>query len=573
MNAPDAETQLRAHQLFDQSQRESNIATDRVFAVLMIFQWIAALAAAFFLSPRTWTADHPSVHPHIWWAMGLGGLLSSFPVALAVFRPGSELTRLTVAFAQAAYSGLLIHLTGGRIETHFHVFGSLAFLAAYRDLRVIGIATGVVAVDHFVRGVWFPASVFGVDSTSNYRWLEHAGWVVFEDVFLVVVIQRGVRDARLSALRHATIEHSHSQIESQVRARTSELVEANRKANEALQAKTDFLRNMSHEIRTPMNAILGFAEHLSEGSLPPASREDAVSAIHRNGAHLLGLINNILDVSTFQAGTLTVDRSPTDAARLVREVCVLLQPQAEQQRLTLTCKVVEPFPRTVNTDPVRLRQILLGLIGNAIKFTQRGSVTVTAACITAENGVPRLRIDVADTGIGMTPEQTDGIFLPFSQADASTTRTYGGAGLGLTVALGLARALSGGITVESTSGKGSTFTVNIDAGSVDFGATKAPAAPTPATAPTPRLDGLRILLAEDGPDNQRLIRHHLTKAGASVIVAGNGRLALEAVGRSVQPFDIILMDMQMPQLDGYNATMLLRTTGARCPLSRLPLTP
>jgi len=176
----------------------------------MVVQWLAAIAAALLLSPLTWAGGQSWVHPHVWWAVCLGGLLTAMPVTLTLLRPGAFVTRAVIAVAQCGFSALLIHLTGGRIETHFHVFGSLAFLAAYRDFRVLGLATLVVAVDHFVRGVWYPGSVFGVATASPYRWMEHAGWVVFEDIFLFFSIRRGLRETRLAAQRQAVVEGATS---------------------------------------------------------------------------------------------------------------------------------------------------------------------------------------------------------------------------------------------------------------------------------------------------------------------------------------------------------------------------
>src|SRR4051812_47546229 len=183
-----ADALRRSHQLAMWRQ------TDRMFAILLAIQWLAGVAMALWLSPRTWAGLDNYVHPHVWAAVILGGFIAAFPIALAVFRPGETLTRMTIATAQMLHSALLIHLSGGRIETHFHVFGSLAFLSFYRDWRVLVPATVVVALDHMLRGIFLPASVFGIASASEWRWVEHAGWVIFEDVFLVTACLRNTRE-------------------------------------------------------------------------------------------------------------------------------------------------------------------------------------------------------------------------------------------------------------------------------------------------------------------------------------------------------------------------------------------
>ncbi|HZW06527.1 MAG TPA: ATP-binding protein, partial [Phycisphaerales bacterium] len=433
MNDPSPEIQLRAREHFERAQQASNAFTDRLFSVLMLVQWAGAVGAALWFSPATWEGARSSVHPHVWWALGLGGVLALMPVTLTLLRPGSLATRLVIAAAQSCFSALLIHLTGGRIETHFHVFGSLAFLAFYRDVRVVAFATLFVAADHFIRGVWFPASVFGVATSSPYRWIEHAGWVVFEDIILVLSIHRGLKEARLASERLAVVEHSHLRVEQEVQARTAELVAANAAATQAVRVKGEFLTNMSHEIRTPMGAIIGYADLLLDPTQSPSDRVDAVQTIRRNGAHLLTVINDILDVSKIEAGKLTVERIPTDAAQILEEVCSLMQVTADEKDLPLRHTVSGPFPVTVQTDPVRLRQVLLNLVGNALKFTKEGGVTIAASFMHGPH--PALRFDVTDTGIGMTPEQAAKLFQPFTQADASTTRRFGGTGLGLTIAL------------------------------------------------------------------------------------------------------------------------------------------
>jgi CheY-like chemotaxis protein len=307
-----------------------------------------------------------------------------------------------------------------------------------------------------------------------------------------------------------------------------------------------------------------------------------VAVIKRNGEHLLGLIGDILDLSKIEAGKLQVEPARFSPVQVVTEVVSLMSAQADAKRLTLKMELAGPVPDIVLTDPLLLRQILVNLVGNAIKFTSEGEICVTARMI-FDSGPPRLCFDVADMGIGMTEEQMDKLFQPFSQADCSSTRNYGGTGLGLCISKRLAEALGGNIEVRSELGKGSTFIVTIDPGPAEeiqmIDDTRKlavePNPPTPTSQPTNAckvaLHG-RILLVEDSLDNQRLISYVLGKAGGNVTAVENGQLAVDfalAAQNTDEPFDVILMDIQMPVLDGYEATRELRKRGYSGPIIAL----
>ncbi len=359
--------------------------------------------------------------------------------------------------------------------------------------------------------------------------------------------------------------------------KANELETARASAETANRAKTDFLANMSHEIRTPMTSILGYTEILlEEGEQVEGDRRvEMLDTIKRNGNHLLAVINDILDLSKIEAGSMTMEAVTTDPLVLMEDVEELMRERARSKGLKLIVSQDGCIPNAIKTDPTRLKQILVNLIGNAIKFTTDGSVTLTAKW---DSGLAnQLVFDVTDTGIGMTQEQIGTLFRPFSQADSSTTRNFGGTGLGLTISRRLAKALGGNVTVHSSElGVGTTFRATIDAGEVNedlAGDGKNETKPTNTGSVDGKLPaGTRILLAEDSVDSQRLIEFVLKKAGADVTIVENGKLAHEDALAQLSegnPYDLILMDMQMPVMDGVEATRALRAAGYQLPIVAL----
>ncbi|MBL8761161.1 MAG: response regulator [Phycisphaerae bacterium] len=343
-----------------------------------------------------------------------------------------------------------------------------------------------------------------------------------------------------------------------------EIERARAAAEEANRAKSSFLANMSHEIRTPLNAILGFANLLADGAATPAEQREYAETIRSSSDHLLTMINDVLDLSSLEAGNMPVERTDVDVARLVRDAAAMLEPRAVGKGIAMTCQT--PAGRVlIKSDPIRLRQVLLNLIGNAVKFTELGGVTVSLTSSDLPPDRKRITVEIADTGIGISPEKLPTIFNPFNQSDSSLTRRFGGSGLGLAISDRLARALGASLHVASTLGKGSVFTFTIDAA---VGLRTGGATPQVVNLRDPSALDMNILYAEDGPDNQRLVSFLLKMAGANVALADNGRIAVDLIKGGAR-FDLVLMDMQMPELDGYQATRELRAAGYELPIVAL----
>ncbi len=593
-------TASRSDELFAAYQHAIHSRTDRLFAGLMGVQWIAGIAFALWVSPLAWEGPTSRTHIHVWAALIVGGVISIFPAMLALFRPGLPSTRYTIATAQMLMGGLLIHLTGGRIETHFHVFGSLAFLAFYRDWRVLVPATIVVAADHMLRGAFWPQSVYGVLVASHWRWVEHAAWVVFEDVFLVAACVRSVTEMRETADRTAALEQevrirqlaeqdardsrarsdaildvaldcvilmdesgrvaqfnpaaertfgygaseavgrdladlivpdehraAHreglaryfktgqssvlnrrleltakrksgevfpvevaiapissdgtrmfagymrditerrssevalAQRAEQLTSLVDELRVTQRAAEQATRAKSDFLASMSHELRTPLNAIILYSELLQEQAEEDGNKQSFsdLERIQLAGRHLLELINGILDLSKIEAGKMGLFLETFEVRRMVDQLLDTVGSLVEKNGNSLTVRYADEV-HTMIADRTKTKQILLNLLSNAGKFTRNGSIELTVGrCV--RNGREMLEFVVNDTGVGMTADQASKVFDPFTQADVTTTRKYGGTGLGLALVSRFCHLMGGEVSLTSTPGVGSRFTVRL----------------------------------------------------------------------------------------------------------------
>lgn len=502
----------RARALFEAQELANSRRTDRLFAWLLGIQWLVGIVIAVWVSPLAWEGRWSHMHIHVWAAVLLGGVLAGFPILLALRLPGAPLTRHVIAGAQMMTSALLIHLTGGRIETHFHIFGSLAFLAFYRDGRVLLTATIVVVVDHYLRGAFWPQSVFGVAVASPWRWMEHAGWVLFEDAFLLLAIRQSLDAMRGLAERQARLEHLNANIENQVAERTAELKKENterKRAEEALVAAhkdllessrlagmAEIATNVLHNVGNVLNSVNVSAALASEcirksdvqnldrlavmlreyeGDLAGFLAKDPRAAqipvfLSRLAEHLRTSqetalkelaaldenIGHIKEIVSMQQNYAKVSgcQEVVDLAALVEDSLNLNVGAFTRHRIDVI-RDFETVP-PLSLDKHKVLQVLINLVRNAKYACDASENVPKTITLRVARGDGRVKISVSDNGIGIPPENLSRIFQ-----HGFTTREEGH-GFGLHSSALAAREIGGSLSVHSDGlNRGATFVLEI----------------------------------------------------------------------------------------------------------------
>ena len=493
------------------------------FLVILLWLHIPVLAAVAFVVGR----------PPL--AAGLAGALLAGAYHLTWWRHGiTPATRYLSAVALMGEPALLVYLLAGhpwQMDMHMYFFALLALTIAWCDWRVVVVGAVAIAIHHIMLDFLLPLAVFA-DGADVGRVGLHAGIVALQTGVLVWLSRTLVESFALNneALRERTLE-----------------------AEEANRAKSLFLANMSHEIRTPMNAILGFC-HLALRTDMTPKQQDYVSKINGAGLSLLRLINDILDFSKIEAGKLSLEIAPFDLRAALEGQLAIASVEAAKKRVAVELVMHPTVPATLLGDCLRLNQIVLNVVSNAVKFTENGTVTVTVDLSARHGASVSLEISVRDTGIGMTPEQQARLFHSFTQADSSTTRRFGGTGLGLAISKQLVEMMGGHIGVESSPGQGTTVTFTLMLQADD-------AAPSVQDMPSPELKRLRVLIADDNPASREILQAMFTAWSMNVDVVASGKEVLGALvtaAADAVPYDLVLMDWRMPDMNGIETARAIR---------------
>ncbi|HWB09282.1 MAG TPA: ATP-binding protein [Pirellulales bacterium] len=551
----------QADGLVDHQLQATARRTDWIVAKVMVVQWLLAIVLAFRYSPRAWEGTESSIHLHVFAAIFLGGALTLFPAYMSLVHAGSGLTRHINAIAQMLWSALLIHLTGGRIETHFHVFASLALLASYRRWSVLIAGTLVVALDHIIRGTLYPQSVFGTSAPAAWRALEHTAWACCEDFFLLLFIRRSVFVMQQLAVRQVRAQTAYRRAEKKVLLQNQrlrdEIAERNKveadlrrrdeqfRQAQKLESVGQLAGGIAHEFNNLLQAIRGYTKFGMDGLSPSHQRYQDLAQVIKATDRAIKLTRQLLGFSRRQV----LKRTICDPQEVVTDLVRLLRPLIGEQ-IDLNLRL-DKRANSVYADPDLLHQMLLNLCINARDAMPKGGRLTLATqrvelaaeecerhCVAKPGSY--VLFSVVDSGLGMSPDVQAKIFEPFF-----TTKEVGrGTGLGLAMVYGVVQQHEGSIVVDSQVGLGTTIKIYLPVG-------KGLAAETEQEESAPALGGTEtILVAEDEPMLRDVAVRVLTGAGYRVVIACDGNEAVETFKDQAESISLALLDAVMPKLSG-----------------------
>jgi len=473
---------------------------------------------------------------------------------------GKQTFRYIVSLVLLSFSVIIIQQSGGRIETHFHIFGALSFLVIYRDFKIIGMGSIFIMVHHLIFNYLQEYNVTLFDTplvVFNYGCgldivLLHAAFVIFEWFVLHrIILKMNNTYDELQRTKDA-LQSVNQNLEGIVDDRTNELKVAKNEADESNKMKSEFLANMSHEIRTPMNAIIGFTDILAKEVDDPI-HSNYIQSVQNSSKILLTIINDILDLSKVEAGKMPIEYAPTNIYAIAEEIRSVFEQKALTKALYFNVDVEENTPDSLILDEVRIRQILFNLISNALKFTHEGSIDIQIYCETLNDKKINLILKVKDTGIGMDETQQKHMFEAFSQHSEQSTKLYGGTGLGLSIVEKLTHLMNGEVELQSERDEGSIFTITLN----DVAISSEKASHFNLYAQEVRFEKATILIADDIDLNRQLLQNYFKNEPFTILEAKDGQEAVDIAND--EKVDLILMDIKMPNKNGYEAAREIKS--------------